>query len=124
MCDISQINVCHSLDSRLIRAEVLFGSLFHLQKQVHCQIHSCSLYILLGQIMTGQKNLIHCFPPNLKWPTYRCLLFPQRHWLPDSTGTALFKKVIELLAEAVLLLTEVERARQRKDNKNQMKRKH
>ena len=49
-------------------------------------------------------------------PSHQSLLF-QRQGLPASTGRAPFEKVIGLVAEAVLPLTAVERARQRKDNK-------
>lgn len=54
------------------------------------------------------------FATQRKWPTHQSPLY---HWLPDNTGTAPFEKVIGQLAEAALLLTAVERARQRKNNK-------
>lgn len=66
--------------------------------------------------MTKGKECVHCLPSNTSGPPIRAPC-SYSHWLPDSTGTALFEKVTGLLAEAVLLLTAVERARQGEDNK-------
>lgn len=118
MCDISQNNVCLSLDSRVtkVRDTILFGSLFQLCNLEHWPRHRYSIHISLDETMTKGKKCIHCLPPNTSGPPLRAPC-SNGHWLPDSTGTVPFKKVIGLLAEAVLLLTAVERARQRKDNK-------
>lgn len=109
MCDISQINVCLSLDSKVNIIYLVPCFIFRTEYTTrHIAVH---IYFVGWNNDRVKEFYATSNGSPIRVPC------SNSHWILDSTGTYLPEKVIGQLTEAVLLLTEVDRARQRKDNK-------